>query len=85
MHAARLETSERLQRVLWLLLDGQWHSTRDVIRRAHVCSVNSCIAELRANGLDIECRAHAGHYEYRLRAAPPGVASALGERAILRG
>jgi biotin operon repressor len=67
MHAASLERSERLQRVLWLLLDGQWHSTLEIVQRAQVCAVNSCIAELRANGIDIECRCvGVGRYEYRV-------------------
>jgi biotin operon repressor len=67
MRAASIERSERLQRVLWLLLDGNWHSTLDIIRRADVCAVNSCISELRANGLRIECRCLGqGRFEYRL-------------------
>lgn len=60
MHAAQLETSERLQRVAKLLGDGQWHSTRNIIQRANVCAVNSTISELRRNGLDIECRCLVG-------------------------
>ena len=73
MHAARPSHSKRLQRVLALLSDGQWHSTRDIVDRAHVCAVNSCIAELRWNGCWIETRrrpALAGDsavvFEYRL-------------------
>ena len=56
MHAARLSTSSRLQRVLAVLADGRPHTTRGIMRAAQVCAVNSCIAELRANGAEIECQ-----------------------------
>jgi hypothetical protein len=54
MHHAPL-TSPRLQRVLSVLKDGRPHSTREIVRKAHVVAVNSCIAELRANGAVIHC------------------------------
>lgn len=38
------------------LLDGEEHSTRDIARRAGVCAVNSCVAELRECGAEIGCR-----------------------------
>lgn len=70
MHAARLEKSERLQRVAALLADGQWHSTLDIVIGAGVCAVNSCVAELRANGYAIACRrVGKERYEYRLEGA----------------
>ena len=56
MHAARLDRSPRLQRVHDLLKDGKEHSTLDIIQGAEVCAVNSCVAELRANGFYIENR-----------------------------
>ena len=56
MRAARIESSPRLQRVRDFLADGAEHSTRDIIVGANVAAVNSCIAELRANGYVIECR-----------------------------
>ena len=56
MHAARLDRSKRLQRVHALLKDGAEHSTLDIVKAAGVCAVNSCIAELRANGAVIDCR-----------------------------
>ena len=56
MHAASLERSARLRRVRDLLADGREHSTLDIVREAQVCAVNSIVAELRANGLDITCR-----------------------------
>lgn len=54
MNHAHLIKSARLQRVHTLLSDGRWHSTWEIMRRAKVCAVNSCIAELRANGATIE-------------------------------
>lgn len=53
MNAASLK-SARLQRVLKVLRDGRWHSTWEIMSRAKVCAVNSCIAELRAHGALIE-------------------------------
>ncbi len=54
MHAAKM-TSDRLQRVKRLLADGKPHSTRDIMRRSHVCAINSCVAELRVHGAEITC------------------------------
>ena len=56
MHAARIERSERLQRVHALLSDGSEYSTLEIVSKAQVCAVNSIIAELRENGCYIECR-----------------------------
>ena len=56
MHAARLAHSPRLRSVLAALGDGAEHSTLDLVHEAGVCAVNSCIAELRANGHEIHCR-----------------------------
>ena len=56
MHAARLDRSPRLRRVHALLADGVERSTLDIVTGARVCAVNSCIAELRANGAAIDCR-----------------------------
>lgn len=67
MHAASIDRSVRLQRVAYVLSDGAWHSTLDIIIGAGVCAVNSCVSELRANGLDIECRrVGRERFEYRL-------------------
>ncbi|MEM7269658.1 MAG: helix-turn-helix domain-containing protein [Pseudomonadota bacterium] len=55
MRAAKLETSERLQRVLAVLRSSERATTRQIMRSAHVCAVNSCVAELRENGFEIEC------------------------------
>jgi len=67
MHAARLDRSPRLQRVLALLSDGREYSTLDIVMGAGVCAVNSCIAELRENGFLIACRqADRNRFLYRL-------------------
>lgn len=73
MHAAKLEGSIRLQRVLAFLLHGDrgwhdgWATTREIVSGADVCAVNSCIDELRDNGLEIECEAEGrGRYRYRV-------------------
>jgi hypothetical protein len=64
--AARLETSPRLQRVAALLSDGREYSTLDIVIGASVCAVNSCIAELRANGFRIACRRVGDVWYYRM-------------------
>jgi hypothetical protein len=70
IRAAKIENSERLQRVLALLQDGQEHSTLDIIIGAGVCAVSACVAELRAGGHAITCRrAGKTRFLYRLEAA----------------
>jgi len=68
MHASKAETSERLQRVLDVLMDMEEHSTRDIMLEAEVCAVNSCISELRSpvNGYQIACRQKGRIWYYRL-------------------
>lgn len=56
MHAARIEHSDRLQRVLALLADGRPRTTLDIVTEARVCAVNSIAAELRANGVPVVCQ-----------------------------
>jgi len=66
MHNARIETSDRLQRVLEYLRDGKPKTTREIIVGANVCAVNSCISELRANGYGITCKAMGkGLFQYQ--------------------
>ncbi len=69
MHAARLARSARLRRVHALLLDGQEHSTLDIVNAAQVCAVNSIIAELRANGSNIVCTRRGDVWYYRMECA----------------
>ncbi len=66
MNSARIENSPRLKRVLDLLQDGERHTTRDIVRRARVCAVNSCISELRANGYRIGCQRVRATWRYWL-------------------
>jgi hypothetical protein len=66
MRAARLENSPRLQRVLEVLMTGRDLTTLDIVVEAGVCAVNSCIAELRANGFDIRCWREGDVWLYRL-------------------
>ena len=66
MNYAKLDKSDRLRRVLSLLKDHRLHSTRDIIRRAHVCAVNSIISELRGNKKKITCKRVGGIYYYRM-------------------
>ncbi|TCW31435.1 hypothetical protein EV669_105136 [Gulbenkiania mobilis] len=68
MKAARLKNSARLRRVADLLADGREYSTLDIIIGAGVCAVNSCIAELRDNGLAITCRREGNTWFYRMEA-----------------
>ena len=78
MRAARIERSSRLHRVAELLSDGRWYSTLDIIVGAGVCAVNSCVAELRANGLEIACRrVGKERFEYRLIRAGADAEAAL--------
>lgn len=53
MNHASLQ-SPRLRAVHKVLARGTWVSTWDISRRAGVCAVNSCIAELRCLGAVIE-------------------------------
>jgi hypothetical protein len=75
-HYARVEGSPRLRRLLSILLDGQWHSTRELSRRAECYSVGASIQELRdaRNGCVIETlyvNAEGGRrWEYRLVYCP---------------
>lgn len=72
MHAAQIDRSARLQRVAAVLADGHWHSTLDILIGAGVFAVNSCVSELRANGLTIECRrVGRERFEYRLTGGIP--------------
>ena len=75
-HYARVEGSPRLQRVLGVLMDRQWHSTRDISLKADCYSVGASIQELRdeRNGCVIETQHHIdGHrsrWEYRMTYCP---------------
>jgi len=74
IHAAKIESSKRLMRVLALLSDGRAYTTREIIQNANVCAVNTCITELRENGYKIDCSCIGrGLFEYRLVGKPETV------------
>lgn len=66
MHYARLERSPRLQRLLAVLRQGGWYSTRELVKQAEVMAINSAADELRANGFDVECERRGQYWYYRL-------------------
>ena len=67
IHAAKIESSKRLMRVLALLSDGRAYTTKEIIDNAFVCNPSTCASELRANGYDISCKCIGrGLFEYRL-------------------
>lgn len=70
MHAGKIDSSKRLQRVDDLLADGREYSTLDIVARAQVCAVNSIIAELRANGRHIVCERRGDRWYYRMEQEP---------------
>jgi len=68
MHAAAIDRSPRLQRVLDYLRGGP-RTTLEIVRGCGVCAVNSVIAELRANGYQVDCsvvQGKRGVYLYEL-------------------
>lgn len=69
MHAARIEDSPRLQKVLQFLRRRRAATTREISQECDVYAVNSIIAELRANGFNVVCSAvpkQRGVYRYEL-------------------
>jgi hypothetical protein len=66
IHYARIENSPRLQRLDRFLQDGNWHSTREVMRGADVCAVNTAVDELRENGRDVRCERRGRYWYYRM-------------------
>lgn len=70
MHAAKIDNSERLVKVLNFLRQGP-ATTFEIVISCSVCAVNSIISELRANGYSITCSAVKGErgvYLYTLEA-----------------
>lgn len=67
-----MEGSPRLRRLLAALIDGEWHSTRDLSLRAECYSLGASMQELKdaRNGCDIERRFVDGRHEYRLIYCP---------------
>ena len=75
MHAARLDSSPRLKRTLAVLEahpDGC--TTLELVLLTGSCAAHSDVAELRANGIPVECRYERTAngrrvYRYRVREA----------------
>lgn len=55
MNYARLEQSPRLQTIYAALKTGP-KTTRDLIIETGYCAINSAIAEMRAQGINITCK-----------------------------
>lgn len=69
MHAAKINDSPRLQKVLNYLRYHGARTTMEIALGCKVCAVNSIIAELRENGYTVDCQAVKGQrgvYQYRL-------------------
>jgi len=60
MNSAILKNSDRLQRLLEFISDGEWHSTREINRGANIEAVSAACAELRDNGIPVICRRRKG-------------------------
>lgn len=61
-HAARVESSSRLQRTLAILIDFNWHDGAEITRATDSQALHSDIHELRQNCYRIEQR-YAGKTE----------------------
>lgn len=69
IRAAKLETSERLQRALAALAGGAVLSTLQWSRRANICACNAVRAELVANGQPVKCERRGRRWFYSLSGA----------------
>jgi hypothetical protein len=69
MNHAKLDKSDRLQRVDALLSDGRMYSTKEISNRTDVYAINSAVAELRANGRMITCKRFGQYWFYWMEVA----------------
>ena len=67
MHAAKVDRSARLRRVLNLLSHGVAMSTLDIIRLANVAAVSAAVSELRQQGYNIECKRKGDIWLYSMK------------------
>ena len=76
---AKLHNSKRLQIIMAILADGQWHTTWEIAEESakrgwRNQAVASAISELRDNGIDISCQRVPGAdtptWEYQLVGKP---------------
>ncbi len=71
IHAANIEKSRRLRLTLGPLQAPVGWTTKEIHQLTGSMAVHTDIAELRANGYDIECKCIArGRFEYRLAGGP---------------
>ena len=72
LREVNMQRESQSSRIRGVLLDGEWHTTDQIHRRAGFSRLNSRIAELRKRGDTIECRHIEGAgsgpeaYEYRM-------------------
>ena len=71
-HHGNIATSKRLQSVLKVLEDHEWHTSLEIATKGRTTAPGASVNDLRGNGLNIETR-YAGRsaegrkvYEYRL-------------------
>lgn len=73
IHAGRVETSKRLNRVRDFLAKrgSTGATTRDIVMECQVMAVSAVVAELRQNGIEVQCeherRSEGGAQIYRYR------------------
>jgi DNA-binding transcriptional regulator GbsR (MarR family) len=66
MHYAKLDKSDRLQKV-YMALRERPMTTRELIEHTGCCAISSVVSELRENGIVIECEPiRRGVYKYTL-------------------
>ena len=56
MHHAKIATSDRLQRLLAILREGGWWTTKELMLKTGSVAQATDISELRSNGFDVESR-----------------------------
>jgi len=66
MHAATLQKSDRLQRVLQVLMAIDKPSSLQIQEIGRTCAPGTCISELRANGYLIASERKGGVWSYQL-------------------
>ncbi len=71
-HAADLKTSNRLKEIYNILLDYQWHTTKEIGDKTGCECVSTTISEIRKNDIKIACeyvgRTEKGNkiYQYKI-------------------
>lgn len=66
MHAAKLDRSKRLQRIMKVLSDHKPHSSMELIRRAKTVAIGTDISEIRRNKRNVKCKREGKIWFYRL-------------------